>query len=67
MEKPGSAEKCGAEVEAIDYEANLAVLRPERAEFLKGFKGLVLGPALRAGDMAEVWQLERRRGGWRPG
>jgi S1-C subfamily serine protease len=59
LEKPGSAEKCGAEVEAIDYEANLAVLRPERAEFLKGFKGLALGPALRAGDTAEVWQLER--------
>jgi len=59
LEKPGSAEKCAAEVEAIDFEANLAVLRPERAEFLKGFKGLTLGPALRAGDTAEVWQLER--------
>ena len=28
LEKPGSAEKCVAEVEAIDYEANLALLRP---------------------------------------
>ena len=59
LEKPGSAEKCGAEVEAIDYEANLALLHPERAEFLKGFKGLALGPALKAGDLVEVWQLER--------
>lgn len=59
LEKPGSAEKCAAEVEAIDYEANLALLRPERADFLKGFRGLALGPALRAGDTAEVWQLER--------
>lgn len=59
LEKPGSAEKCGAGVEAIDYEANLALLRPERPEFLKGFRGLALGPALRAGDSAEVWQLER--------
>jgi len=59
LEKPGSAEKCGAEVEAIDYEANLALLRPERADFLKGFRGLALGPALRAGDTVEVWQLER--------
>ena len=59
LEKPGSAEKCGAEVEAIDYEANLALLRPETREFLKGFQGLTLGPALRAGDTAEVWQLER--------
>lgn len=59
LEKPGSAEKCGAEVEAIDYEANLALLRPETTDFLKGFKGLALGPALRAGDTVEVWQLER--------
>ena len=59
LEKPGSAEKCGAEVEAIDYEANLALLRPEKPEFLKGFKGLAMGPALRGGDTAEVWQLER--------
>ena len=59
LEKPGSAEKCGAEVEAIDYEANLALLRPARPEFLRGFRGLPLGPALRAGDTAEVWQLER--------
>ena len=59
LEKPGSAEKCAAAVEAIDYEANLALLRPEKVEFLKGFKGLALGPALRAGDTAEVWQLER--------
>lgn len=59
LEKPGSAEKGAAEVEAIDYEANLALLRPEKSEFLRGFKGLVLGPALRAGDTAEVWQVER--------
>ena len=59
LEKPGSAEKCAAEVEAIDYEANLALLRPEKPEFLKGFKGLPLGPALKAGDTTEVWQLER--------
>lgn len=59
LEKPGSAEKCAAEVEAIDYEANLALLRPIEANFLKGFAGLALGPALRAGDKTEVWQLER--------
>ncbi|NBQ64810.1 MAG: serine protease, partial [Verrucomicrobia bacterium] len=59
LEKPGSAEKCPAQVEAIDYEANLALLRPSRPEFLAGFRGLALGPALRAGDDAEVWQLEK--------
>jgi len=59
LEKPGSAEKCAAEVEAIDYEANLALLQPTDKNFLKGFSGVILGPALRAGDKTEVWQLER--------
>ena len=59
LEKPGSAEKCAAEVEAIDYEANLALLQPIDRNFLKGFSGVLLGPALRAGDKTEVWQLER--------
>jgi len=59
LEKPGSAEKCAAEVEAIDYEANLALLQPVDRNFLKGFSGVLLGPALRAGDKTEVWQLER--------
>lgn len=59
LEKPGSAEKCAAEVEAIDYEANLALLRPTQSSFLKGFAGVALGTNLKAGDTAEVWQLER--------
>ncbi|NDC80082.1 MAG: PDZ domain-containing protein [Verrucomicrobia bacterium] len=59
LEKPGSAEKCAAEVEAIDYEANLALLKPTDDQFLKGFSGVSLGTSLKAGDTAEVWQLER--------
>jgi len=59
LEKPGSAEKCAAEVEAIDYEANLALLKPTDVEFLRGFAGVTLGANLKAGDSAEVWQLER--------
>ena len=59
LEKPGSAEKCAAEVEAIDYEANLALLKPTDPDFLKGFAGMAMGTALRSGDKAEVWQLER--------
>jgi hypothetical protein len=46
-------------VEAIDYEANLALLKPTDPEFLKGFAGMAMGTALRSGDKAEVWQLER--------
>ena len=59
LEKPASAEKCAAEVESIDYEANLALLKPTEPEFLKGFAGVTLGSSLKAGDTAEVWQLER--------
>jgi len=42
LEKPGSAEKCAAEVVAIDYEANLALLKPTEAQFLKGFAGVTM-------------------------
>jgi hypothetical protein len=59
LERPGSAEKCAAEVEAIDYEANLALLRPTDTKFLLGFAGVKMGPALRAGDTAQVWQLDK--------
>lgn len=59
LEKPGSAEKCAAEVVAIDHEANLALCQPVSPEFLKGFSGIELGSTLKAGDTAEVWQLER--------
>ena len=59
LERPGSAEKCAAEVEAIDYEANLALLRPTDTKFLQGFAGVEIGPALRAGDTAQVWQLDK--------
>lgn len=59
LERPGSAEKCAAEVEAIDYEANLALLRPTDTKFLQGFAGVKMGPTLRAGDTAQVWQLDK--------
>ena len=59
LERPGSAEKCAAEVEAIDYEANLALLRPTDTNFLQGFAGVKMGPALRAGDTGQVWQLDK--------
>ena len=59
LEKPASAEKCAAEVEAIDYEANLALLRPIDVKFLQNFAGVSMGPSLRAGDTAQVWQLDK--------
>lgn len=49
--------KVPATVEVVDYEANLALLKTDDAEFLKALKPLELGSA-RAGDVLSVWQLE---------
>ena len=46
-----------ATVEVVDYEANLALLKPEDPAFLKPFKPLELTHAY-IGDTLSVWQLE---------
>jgi len=58
LEKIDSGEKCPAEVAVIDYQANLALLRPSRPDFLKGARPLELDAGARVGDRAEVVQLE---------
>jgi len=57
LEKAESGEKIAAEVEVVDYEANLALLKPADDKFLDGIKPLQLAPAV-VGDQASVWQLE---------
>ena len=42
LEKSATAEKSTATVERIDYECNLAILRPSNAEFLDGMSPLAL-------------------------
>lgn len=57
FEKAESGEKTPAIVETVDYEANLAILKPVDENFLKGIKPLDLEDA-KVGDTVAVWQLE---------
>ena len=58
LESPDGGTKMPAVVEAVDYECNLAVLKPEDEEFLDDYKPLQLTQA-KVGDSLAVWQLER--------
>ncbi len=57
LETPDSGEKTPARIEAVDYEANLAVLAIDDEKFLKPFTPLDLSIA-RVGDLLSVLQLE---------
>lgn len=58
LEKPASAKKSSASVDRIDYDCNLAVLRPADPDFLEGMKPLALNGPLKVGEEATVLQLE---------
>jgi S1-C subfamily serine protease len=58
LEKAATAEKSSATVERVDYESNLAVLRPTDPEFIAGMKPMALDRGVRVGDRATVLQLE---------
>lgn len=58
LEKPEDGPKVTAQVEAIDPECNLAVLRPESGEIMKGTHPLPLDLSLKAGSKLEILQLE---------
>jgi len=57
LERPEDGQKVPAQIELVDYQANLAVLKPEDPAFLNGFKPIEIADA-KAGDHAAVWQLE---------
>jgi len=58
LEKPASAQKCPASVEAVDYDCNLALVKPSDPHFLDGAVPLELDAKARVGDRVEVLQLE---------
>ncbi|MDZ4788048.1 MAG: PDZ domain-containing protein [Blastochloris sp.] len=58
LEKPVSAAKSSAQVEFIDYESNLALLKADDADFLNKSKPLEIDLGTKSGDDVEVWQLE---------
>jgi hypothetical protein len=58
LEKPESALKSPAQVECIDYETNLALLKADDPDFFKNSSSLDLTMDAKSGDDVEVWQLE---------
>ncbi|MFZ4680885.1 MAG: S1C family serine protease [Terrimicrobiaceae bacterium] len=58
LEKSASAEKSAAEVVVVDYDSNLALLRPVNPDFLNNAKPLPLDDGARVGDKASILQLE---------
>ena len=57
LETPEGGRKVPATVEAVDYEANLAVLKTDDADFLAGAPELQIAESA-IGDSLSVWQLE---------
>ena len=63
FELPDSGQKLPAKVEAVDYEANLALLAPNsparEKDFFAGLTGVQLDTTARIGDALSVWQSGR--------
>jgi S1-C subfamily serine protease len=58
LERAESGEKTAANVQVIDYEANLALLEPVDKSFLDGITPLEITPDTVVGDKLAAWQLE---------
>jgi hypothetical protein len=58
LERAESGEKTAANVETIDYEANLALLAPADRTFLDGITPLDIALDTVVGDRLAAWQLE---------
>ena len=58
LERAESGEKTAANVQVIDYEANLALLEPTEKSFLDGITPLEITSDTVVGDRLAAWQLE---------
>src|SRR5437762_9165141 len=58
LERAESGEKTAANVQVIDYEANLALLVPSEKNFLDGLSPLEIALDTVVGDRLAAWQLE---------
>src|SRR6201984_301046 len=58
LERAESGEKTAANVEAIDYDATLALLEPSEKNFLDGIAPLDIAGDTVVGDRLAAWQLE---------
>lgn len=58
LERAESGDKTAANVQVIDYEANLALLEPSEKSFLDGITPLDIASDTVVGDRIAAWQLE---------
>ncbi|MEY2525748.1 MAG: hypothetical protein QOE73_519 [Verrucomicrobiota bacterium] len=58
LERAESGEKIAANVQVVDYEANLALLEPVEKKFLDGITPLEIANDTVVGDRVAAWQLE---------
>src|ERR1700694_3974989 len=58
LERAESGDKTAANVQVIDYEANLALLEPTEKKFLEGLSPLEFALDTVVGDRLAAWQLE---------
>ena len=58
LEKPDTGDKTPATVETVDYESNLALIKPATDGFLNDFKPLAISEPSVGDDLA-IWQLEQ--------
>jgi len=58
LEKPETGERTSAKVAVVDYETNLALLKPNSPDFLKDLQALDTSVAPKLGDHLSVVQLE---------
>ncbi len=59
IEKPGTEEKTPAELEVVDYSANLALVSAADPEFMADFRPLKLGKPPKVEHQVEAWQLQK--------
>jgi S1-C subfamily serine protease len=59
LERAESGDKTAANVDVIDYEANLALLEPTEKGFLEGLAPLEIAVDTVVGDRLAAWQLEQ--------
>ena len=58
IETLDTRQKHRADVEVVDYEANLALLKPTDPGFLKGRPALDIAAEVREGDVLNIWQAK---------
>ncbi|HEY8902377.1 MAG TPA: PDZ domain-containing protein [Chthoniobacterales bacterium] len=58
LERPANSEKVTATVEFVDYESNLAILKPVDPKFLEGTQPVSLAKDVKVGAKINVAQLE---------